>query len=226
MTPAERQAMREGIAHALRTADLPGSAAAHPGPFGRAETSTMAGLQQRFQTELEALGGNVHELGTADRIANLVHTLATREGSPGVLAWDDRSLPLPGVAAALERAGCVVHHQRPADAQDPATRATWAAASVGVTSASACLAETGSFVVVSGPGRGRLASLLPPIHVALVSRSQLVRSLPVLLARQPDLFTAGANMVCITGPSRTADIEHTLSRGVHGPREVHVVFVD
>ena len=96
---------------------------------------------------------------------------------------------------------------------------------VGVTGAVACLAETGSLVVVSGPGRGRLASLLPPLHVAIVTRALLTALAADLLVDQPELATSGANMVCITGPSRTADIEHTLSRGVHGPREVHVVFV-
>jgi L-lactate dehydrogenase complex protein LldG len=226
MTPAERQAMRDGIARALGTADLPEGSATHPGPFGSSVTSTLPGLQQRFQTEIEALGGTVHALASPDLVAGLVRTLADREGAPGVLAWDDRWLPLPGMASALERAGCTVHHQRPIDSQDTTLRQQWAAASVGVTSAVACLAETGSLVVVSGPGRGRLASLLPPVHVALVSRSSLAHSLPLLLARRPELAVSGANMVCITGPSRTADIEHTLSRGVHGPREVHVVWVD
>ena len=65
----------------------------------------------------------------------------------------------------------------------------------------------------------------PQEHTALLKRL-FVESLADLMADRPDLLTSGANVVCITGPSRTADIEHTLSRGVHGPREVHVVLVD
>lgn len=226
MTPDERRAMREAIGRALGTADLPGSSPAHPGVFtGTDSTSTLASLEGRFATELEALGGNVHRVSNRDEAAGLIGALAAREGSPEVLAWDDDQLPLPGMGAALEALGCRVHRQRPADAHDAERRAQWASASVGVTGAVACLAETGSVVVVSGPGRGRLASLLPPVHVAVATRDSLVRSLPALLARRPDLATSGTNMVVITGPSRTADIEHTLSRGVHGPREVHVVLV-
>jgi L-lactate dehydrogenase complex protein LldG len=74
-------------------------------------------------------------------------------------------------------------------------------------------------------------SLLPPCHVALFGRDQLVASLEdagvVIEGWQaaPDRET-GASVVLVTGPSRTADIELTLTRGVHGPREVHAVFVD
>ncbi len=56
--------------------------------------------------------------------------------------------------------------------------------------------------------------------------SALIGSLPELIASRPELVTQGANFVAITGPSRTADIEHVLARGVHGPRDVHAIFVD
>ena len=98
--------------------------------------------------------------------------------------------------------------------------------SLGLTGADAGLAETGSVVLASGPGRSRLASLLVPVHVAVLHVDRLVNDVAVLLATRPDLVAAGSNLVAITGPSRTADIEHTLSRGVHGPGEVHVILYE
>lgn len=225
MTPADRQAMRETLARALKTADTPDAAPAHPGPFSPPSSIPADERLQRFTAELQALGGIVHHISTAEGVAALVAELVAREGASSVLSWDEHCLPLPGVHAALEAAGVQVIRQHAADAQDGAARQAWASAGVGLTAAVACLAQTGSIVVVSGPGRGRLASLLPPVHVALVSQTMLWESLPELLTAQPELATAGTNLVCITGPSRTADIEHTLSRGVHGPRDIHVVIV-
>jgi L-lactate dehydrogenase complex protein LldG len=98
---------------------------------------------------------------------------------------------------------------------------------VGLTGAQGGLADTGSLALVSGPGRGRLASLLPPVHIALLPMRQLYPSLPAFLAANPTAATAGSNLVFITGPSRTADIELTLSMGVHGPKEIHaIIFPD
>ncbi len=99
------------------------------------------------------------------------------------------------------------------------------AAVVGMTSAHAALADTGSVVLVHGAGRARLVSLLPPVHVAIVPVACLHATLGALLVAQPGLLRESANVVVVTGPSRTADIEMTLTRGVHGPRFVHVVLV-
>lgn len=105
-------------------------------------------------------------------------------------------------------------------------RAAWQAicaqADVGVSGADAALAETGTVVLRSGPGRSRLVTLLPPIHLALVSVDCL----------QPDLFTwtaarsgsMPAGVTLVSGPSKTGDIEQTLSIGVHGPKHFIVVL--
>ena len=96
---------------------------------------------------------------------------------------------------------------------------------VGVTGADALLAESGSVVLASGPGRPRSASLLPPVHVTIARTDRIYFSLEHLLAAVPSLGSAGSNLVAISGPSRTADIEMTLTRGVHGPGEVHVILL-
>jgi len=91
-------------------------------------------------------------------------------------------------------------------------------AGAGITLAEVAVAETGSLLVSAGPGRRRLASLAPPVHVALVRRESIVSTLEEGLARLGDRTS-----VLISGPSRTADIEGVLVRGVHGPRELWVI---
>ena len=105
------------------------------------------------------------------------------------------------------------------------------AATVGITGVEFALAETGSLVVTSLTEGAQLASLAPPVHVALYRRSQLVASLDEVLERlpvasHPDLALPGRSVVFITGTSRTADIEQILIRGVHGPGELHAILVE
>lgn len=117
------------------------------------------------------------------------------------------------------------------DKTDGSLRDFCVAADVGLSSAEAALAETGSIVVTSGPGKSRLATLLPTSHVALVPTSKLT----------PDIFTwtanrtgaaptadnkMPANLVLVSGPSKTADIEQTMAVGVHGPKRFIVILYD
>jgi len=104
-------------------------------------------------------------------------------------------------------------------------RAACAGAHVGITSADYALADTGTLVLFSSPEESRLISLLPPVHLALVPRERILTSLDELLALVPLPAERSSSMVLITGPSRTADIEQFLVRGVHGPGEIHVILV-
>lgn len=97
-------------------------------------------------------------------------------------------------------------------------------ADVGISGADAALAETGSVVVSSGPGRSRLTSLLPPVHVVLVPTSCLTADIFTwTAARQGGL---PSSLTLISGPSKTADIEQTMAIGVHGPKRFIAILYE
>ncbi|HET6952878.1 MAG TPA: LUD domain-containing protein [Acidimicrobiales bacterium] len=101
-----------------------------------------------------------------------------------------------------------------------------AAAGLGVTSAVAAVAATGSVVLDSRVARSRTASLLPAVHLCVVSVNTLFRApADVLrgLGSTPDALPP--SLVLVTGPSRTGDIEQLLTLGAHGPTALHVVLV-
>ena len=104
--------------------------------------------------------------------------------------------------------------------------ASCASADFGITSADYALSNTGTLVMIAGPENARLISLLPPVHIALIPANCLLTSLDELYTLVPKPADRSSSMVFITGPSRTADIEQILVRGVHGPRDIHVVIID
>jgi len=103
-------------------------------------------------------------------------------------------------------------------------RAFCTSADVGLSTAEAALAETGSIVVTSGPGKSRLATLLPPVHIALVPISRLTTDIFTWAAQRQGSLPAA--MTIISGPSKTADIEQTMAIGVHGPKRFIVILYD
>jgi L-lactate dehydrogenase complex protein LldG len=105
-------------------------------------------------------------------------------------------------------------------------RAACADAAFGITSADFALADTGTFVMISSPKEARLISLLPPVHIGVISSAAILPNLDELFARCPKPADDSSSMVLITGPSRTADIEQILVRGVHGPGEIYAVIVE
>ena len=106
----------------------------------------------------------------------------------------------------------------------PVSTAASAAADLGVTSAVAAIATTGTLVQHSGVAGGRTASLLPTVHLCVLPASRIVgRSADVL--RSLGQTELPSNVVLITGPSRSADIEQIIALGVHGPVAVEVVVL-
>jgi len=98
-------------------------------------------------------------------------------------------------------------------------------ADIGITSADYALSDTGSLVMIAGPAEARLVSLLPPAHIAVVPMDRLLTGLDELFTLLPRPADQTSSMVVITGPSRTADIEQILVRGVHGPGRISVLLV-
>lgn len=98
---------------------------------------------------------------------------------------------------------------------------------VGITACDALIAQTGTVLVTSRSAGGRALNVLPPHHVVLATRDQLVPDLPAAFARLRDRYPDGfPSMISfVTGPSRTGDIERILVLGAHGPRRLTILCV-
>ena len=95
-----------------------------------------------------------------------------------------------------------------------------------VTGCTVAIAETGTIVLTGGPAEGRRAlSLVPDLHVCVVSEPQIVELLPEALARVADAALQRRPLTFISGPSATSDIELSRVEGVHGPRDLVVLVV-
>jgi L-lactate dehydrogenase complex protein LldG len=220
---------------AASTAERPAQAARLAEALQRELAERWPQALERFRLEFERVGGHFHRVGRVAEVPAVVATIARQGQARRLVSWHPGALGVD-LGAGLEAAGLDVQVMPGEDPGDVDTRRrlreSIAAAELGLTGADVVIAETGTLVLVSGAGRPRSTALLPPCHVAVFDRTALVESLAqmgVILESWhagPAPAGRGAAIHFITGPSRTADIELTLTRGVHGPRDVHAIFVD
>ncbi|MCC6630415.1 MAG: LUD domain-containing protein [Chloroflexi bacterium] len=113
-----------------------------------------------------------------------------------------------------------------------ALRQSFIDADIGITGANFALADSGTIGIVTNEGNDRLAATLPPTHIAILGIEKIVADLDdatailKVLSRSATGQQQSVYVSYITGPSRTADIELSLTIGVHGPQEVHLVLLD
>lgn len=181
----------------------------------------------RLIVEVNAVGGQGRLVATWDDARAALADLLTQYAPTSALCWKHAVLDRIGLSDLLaEKEIELLDYDRLAPLENTARRERMLAAGIGISSASAAVAETGSLALASGPGSERAASLLPPVHVAVVGSDQIVPDLFDLFAMmEPSKQQMPSTWVLVTGPSKTGDLELRLTTGVHGPGKWHVIVV-
>lgn len=225
---SERENILRRIREALRvTAPLPGS---HGAPHEQAPTeppasharewlpsvgNTAAEQFELFAKNAADLKADFQLLASRDELkaallklrdAEKWQRIASHEGELSNFACQSLGLP-----AMLTDRGYDVHEMEKCDA--------------GITECDALVAQTGGVAVTSRSAGGRALSVLPPHHVVIARRDQLVADLPAAFALLQQKYAPDfPSMISfITGPSRTGDIERILVLGAHGPKKLTIL---
>lgn len=222
---------RDEFLQRVRAAAAQGRAwrpATRPVPPGAGYVGAGPDLAASMAAEVTAVGGVAYRVDGPEAAHNTLARLLRKFEPQRALVWDHPLLERIELRALLAKLGVEAIDHAALAARSAAERREVAfAADVGITSADWGIAETGSLVLRARPGQERIASLLPPVHVAIVERAQLLPDLFDLFAKLADegLESLTSHVTLVTGPSKTGDIELQLTTGVHGPGQWHVIVI-
>ncbi len=167
-----------------------------------------------FRANAADLRADFHLLNGRDELAPRLRQLAQTEGWKRVASHRGE----------LAKLGCDALNLPVLFTDAPYDALALEACDVGITECDALIAQTGSVLVTSRSAGGRAASVLPPHHVVLARRDQLLGDLPAAFDLVKRKYSPGypSFISLITGPSRTGDIERILVLGAHGPKKLTV----
>ena len=169
--------------------------------FGKPGLSiNQSQLETNFIVNFKMVSGEVYVLEEKEDIKDSVNSLIREFGGGSVSSWNTELLKSLGLTDESETAN----------------------ADIGITEADFAIADTGTLVLLSDSNKPRLVSALPPAHIAILERTNIVPDIHSLFLRINDVCSC---ISFITGPSRTADIELNLTLGVHGPGKVAVIMI-
>ena len=169
---------------------------------------------ERFLDEVKKLSGVSQKLSRPD-IDSELKALVEEQNVHKATVWETPHLRQLGITEILNTLGVEI-------VSPNASKHEMAQCDLGITEADFLLPETGTLVLRSSAEKPRAVSLLPRIHLAIVRPEMLRADMHQVFAEAKDHHY----LVFITGPSRTADIELTVTLGVHGPKNLYVWMID
>ncbi len=212
---------RANILGRLRAAAPSAAPASDFSVVGR-KTWTPAARLERLRAAMTAVHTEFLD-ATADGWPETVRAFLVAQGARNV-ALGPKAAAGRRLAEACARAGApeVVPYDRPVE---EIKAALFEDVDAGFTSVRCAIADTGSLVLWPSPEEPRLLSLVPPLHVALLSAASIRDTLLSVMRDEGWAKGLPPNALLVSGPSKTADIEQTLAYGVHGPKRLVVVVV-
>lgn len=211
-----RDAARAGRAYRVSTCSI---------PPGTGYVGTRADRCEHFASEVRKVGGHAHVVANDLDAGAELASLLTKYGARRCLIWQQPLLERLQIAKQLRAMDITSDdYDYLSTLSEDEQRQRVLSADVGITSCEWAIAETGTLVMCHRPGRERVTSLVPPVHVALLDEAQILPDLFDVFERF-DSSAMPANIALITGPSKTGDIELQLTTGVHGPKHWHVIII-
>ena len=202
---------------------------AQPALMSMPDVSALYGLQlhEDHATRIERL-----VLNLTNAMARVHRT--TRAALPKSLADVVRDQQLVSVAlgpellddAAVCAALGTTTHVLPVTTVHGEQAALFNEAAAGVTLSRAAIADTGTVVLWSGPQSPRLLSLVPPVHIVIVDAHAVYDTLSEVMHAERWSDGLPTNVILVSSPSKTADIQQTLAYGAHGPKQLIVLLVE
>ena len=190
-------------------------------------------LVEKFQKEFELVSGEFSICESGAVVVQLLSELIRSSASKKVAISQHPICKRLAVAEALQAQlpdmNLLVEDIESENSFDRTRlRNSMAQVQLSITGAEYLIAESGTIVAVAGAQASRQISLLPSIHVVLATREQISPNMADLfleIQRTHGTKLPGSALTCITGPSRTADIEKVLIKGVHGPMRLVLIMV-
>lgn len=192
------------------------------------KAKSMTGEEIGLREHLEEKGNEVYETDLGEFIIQKLHSKPMHILSPSI------HVPKEDVAQLFSE---ITGEKLPADIPKLVAtarkllREKFFEADIGMSSANAVAADTGSLFIIENEGNIRLATGAPPVHIAVIGMEKLVPTLSDAFKVSEVTwryanYTMPTYVNIISGPSKTGDIEKTITYGAHGPGEFHVIFLD
>jgi L-lactate dehydrogenase complex protein LldG len=192
----------------------PPDVAGHFAPLRRPEVNRI----NAFRSAIEAAHAEVHEI-TPGAWPALLARLCREKGVNTLACPAGGDLP-----ERLAKTPGLPELWRFSEDMEAIKARLFDATDAAITQAHGAIAETGTLIVRPGPEEPRSLSLVPPIHFVLLDGARIYADLLQAMTEEGWAGNLPTNLLLISGPSKTADIQQTLAYGAHGPKEL-IVFL-